>query len=148
MQHEKTPLRVKAWINADPAWLEIKHGDFSRFTPSKKIGNGEREAITLAMELNAAVLIDDRDGTTEARKNSLATISTLTLLDSAARKHFLDLPEAIDRLKRTTFRFPPVEVINAVLERDTRRKMQAVEPGPQQDDTTTHEQDYDIRFDR
>ena len=142
LQHERTPPQVKVWINAHPAWLEIKHADFSWFTPSKKIGNGEREAIALAKEPNAAVLIDDRDGTTEAHKNSLATVSTLTVLDTAARKNFLALPEAIDRLRLTTFCFPPVEEIKATLARDARRKTQAFEQQPQQDEATTQEQDH------
>src|SRR5262245_32929763 len=69
MQHPKTPQVVKAWINNAPAWLEVKQADASLFTPSKKLGDGEREAIALALELNAdAILIDDRDGTLETRK--------------------------------------------------------------------------------
>jgi predicted nucleic acid-binding protein len=81
MQHPKTPPEVKTWMNAAPAWLEVRQADFSWFTPSKKLGDGEHEAIALAKRTNAAILIDDRDGTREAHKNSLTTVSTLTLLD-------------------------------------------------------------------
>jgi predicted nucleic acid-binding protein len=42
MQHPKTPQPVKDWINNAPAWLEVKQADASLFTPSKRIGDGER----------------------------------------------------------------------------------------------------------
>jgi len=62
---------VKDWISTAPSWLEVKQADARLFTPSKRIGNGEREAIALAIGLKAdAVLIDDRDGTQEARRQS------------------------------------------------------------------------------
>jgi len=81
MRHTKTPREVKAWVDSAPAWLEVRQAGRSRFAPGKKIGDGEREAIALAKELSAdAILIDDRDGAAEARKNGLTVIGTLTIL--------------------------------------------------------------------
>jgi predicted nucleic acid-binding protein len=123
LQRAKTPQPVRDWIAQAPAWLEVKQADASLFTPSKKIGDGEREAIALAIELKAdAVLIDDRDGTQEARRQNLIALGTVNLLDRAAEKNLLNLPEAIDRLSQTSFRFPPLEIIDAMLERDRKRK--------------------------
>lgn len=123
LQHAKTPQQVKDWIANEPSWLEVKHADASLFTPSKRIGDGEREAIALAIELKAdAVLIDDRDGTQEARRQSLIAVGTVNLLERAAEKGLLDLPETLDRLSQTSFRFPPSEIIDAMLERDRNRK--------------------------
>jgi len=123
MQHPKTPQAVKDWINHAPAWLEVKQADASLFTPSKRIGDGEREAIALALELNAdAILIDDRDGTLETRKNGLIALGTVNVLERAAEQNLLDLPEALDRLCKTSFRFPPADLIDALLERDRQRK--------------------------
>ncbi len=123
MQHPKTPQVVKDWINNAPSWLEVKQANDSLFTPSKRIGDGEREAIALAIELNAdAILIDDRDGTLETRKNGLIALGTVNVLERAADKNLLDLPEAIDRLRKTSFRFPPADLIDAMLERDKQRK--------------------------
>jgi predicted nucleic acid-binding protein len=123
LQHTKTPQRVKDWIANAPSWLEVKQADASLFTPSKRIGNGEREAIALAIELKAdAVLIDDRDGTQEARRQSLIAVGTVNLLERAAEKGLLDLPESLDRLGQTSFRMPPNEIIDAMLERDRKRK--------------------------
>ena len=66
--------------------------------------NGEREVIALAVELNAdAVLMDDRDGTQDARRNDFTIFGTFALLDKAAERELLALPEAIARLTQTTF---------------------------------------------
>lgn len=123
LQHAKTPRPVKDWIANAPSWLEVKQADAPLFTPSKRIGDGEREAIALAIELKAdAVLIDDRDGTQEARKQSLIAVGTVNVLERAAEKRLLDLPEILDRLSQTSFRLPQSEIIEAMLERDRTRK--------------------------
>lgn len=123
LQHTKTPQPVKDWIANAPLWLEVKQADASLFTPGKRIGDGEREAIALAIELKAdALLIDDRDGTQEARKQNLIAVGTVNLLERAAEKGLLDLPEILDRLSQTSFRLPPSEIIEAMLERDSKRK--------------------------
>jgi len=77
----------------------------------------------LAIELKAdAVLIDDRDGTQEARRQSLIAVGTVNLLERAAEKGLIDLPEILDRLSQTSIRLPPSEILDAMLERDRKRK--------------------------
>lgn len=123
LQHTKTPQPVKDWIANAPSWLEVKQADASLFTPTKRIGDGEREAIALAIELRAdAVLIDDRDATQEARRQSLIAVGTVSLLERAAEKDLLDLAETLDRLSKTSFRLPPGKILDAMLERDRKRK--------------------------
>jgi predicted nucleic acid-binding protein len=123
LQHAKTPQPVKDWIANAPSWFEVKQADASLFTPSKRIGNGEREAIALAIELNAdAVLIDDRDGTQEVRNQSLLAIGTVNILERAAEMKLLDLPATVERLRQTSFRLPPIEIVDAMLERDRKRR--------------------------
>jgi predicted nucleic acid-binding protein len=123
LQREKTPQIVREWITSAPSWLEIKRADISLFASTKKLGDGEREAIALAIELQAAaILIDDRDGIKEARRQNLTVVSTLSLLEQAARMELLELPATIDRLKQTTFRLPPPEILQEMLGRDAERK--------------------------
>ena len=89
---------MKDWVINAPEWLEIKQADVSVFIPNKRIGASEREAIALALELNAAViLIDDRDGTLEAKKQGLISLGTVNILERAAEMDLLDLATAIDR---------------------------------------------------
>jgi predicted nucleic acid-binding protein len=124
LQGINTPLKVIAWIQTLPAWLEVRQADISFFTPRKLIQDGEREAIALAVQLQAdALLSDDGDAIKEARRLNLSTIRLFTILESAAENNLLDLAEAVEKMKRTTFRFPPVELVDAMLERDRQRKM-------------------------
>lgn len=87
------------------------------------MGAGERGAIALAIELQAnAVLLDERKGTKEARKNNLLVLGTLAILERAGEKEYLDFPTALTQLRQTNFRFPPPVVIQQMLDRDSLRK--------------------------
>jgi predicted nucleic acid-binding protein len=69
LQGTNTPPKVMAWIQARPIWIEVKQADTSLFTPQRNIQDGEREAISLAIELHAdAFLSDDGDAIKEARR--------------------------------------------------------------------------------
>ncbi len=123
LQGANTPPKVVAWIQQPPAWLEVRQADTSYFTPRKHIQDGEREAIALAIELKAdALLTDDGNAIKEAHRLNLATVRLFTILESAAENNLLDLPEAIEKMRHTTFRLPPLEIVEAMLERDRQRK--------------------------
>lgn len=123
LQRPKTPQMVKDWMQARPDWLEVRKADISLFTPQRKIGDGEREAFALALELNAtAVLLDDDAAAVEACRLRIPTIRLFALLERAAEGNLLDLPQAVDAMRKTTFRLPPAETIDAMLERDRKRK--------------------------
>jgi predicted nucleic acid-binding protein len=69
-----------------------------------RIGPGERDAILLAEESGADVLVvDDQRGRKEAERRKLHTVGTLGVLQFASRKGLLDLREALDRLRSTSF---------------------------------------------
>lgn len=122
LQHKNTPRKVKEWIQTPPEWLEIRQANPALFAPQKQIGKGEHETIALALELNAdAVLIDDRGARQEARRANLFIIPTLAVLEKAAIKQLIGLPEAIDRLSKTSFHLKP-ELYKQALERDLQRK--------------------------
>jgi hypothetical protein len=53
LQREKTPREVKAWMTLRPEWLTVQQASRSHLSPQKRLGDGEREAITLAIELQA-----------------------------------------------------------------------------------------------
>jgi len=123
LQHPKTPQQVKDWMLALPAWLEIRKADLTLFTPQKKIDDGEREAFALAIELKAdAVLLDDKNALPEARRLNLQTIALFTLLERAAARNLIDLPQIIDAIRQTNFRLPPEPDIQAMLTRDAQRQ--------------------------
>jgi predicted nucleic acid-binding protein len=125
LQQSRTPDLVRAWVANPPAWLEV-HGprevlDARQFP---RLGAGEREAIALARELQAPLLlIDDADGRAEAEGQALTATGTLGILESAAIHGLIDLPSALTQLQATTFR-ARAELFQDLLERDAERKQQ------------------------
>lgn len=84
------------------AWLEIRSASsrIGDFAVPADLDPGESEAIVLAIELRAdLVLIDERKATDAARALGLATVGTLGILVEAKRKQLIDrvLP-CVDRL--------------------------------------------------
>ena len=116
------PGLVRAWIANMPSWLETfpcakaADADLARLDP------GEREAIVLAAELRASLLLmDERDGSAVARSRGLTVIGTLSVLDAAATRGWLDLEDMFNRLSQTTFRSPH-RLMTAMLKEHRRRK--------------------------
>ena len=60
-----------------------------------KLGDGEAEAIGLALEIRAkALLIDERDVTSIARRLGITTVGTLGVLILASAKNLLPLDQS------------------------------------------------------
>jgi len=86
------------------------------------LGQGEGEAILLALDRHASLLlIDDREGVEEARRLGLTVTGTLGVLERAAERGMIDLTAVVGRLQATDFRAAP-HVIRAVLERHAGRQ--------------------------
>ena len=76
-----------------------------------ELGPGEREAISLALEIQADVLlIDERAGRQEAEARHIAVAGTLAVLLQASLRGYVDFPEAMKQLRQYGFRSSqPVE---------------------------------------
>src|SRR6266404_5351255 len=59
LQHERTPASIKKWMKAHPTWLEIKQTAAASDPGLKALGAGERQAIRLAKEIDADLLLMD-----------------------------------------------------------------------------------------
>ena len=100
------PARVLAWGNQLPAWVDVR----TSVSPSEFavafLGLGEREAIQLAEEEHAdLLLIDERKGQQEARRRGLRTTGTLRVLLDAGEFGLIDPGKFYRRLiAETTFR--------------------------------------------
>jgi predicted nucleic acid-binding protein len=99
-----TPEIVRAWIANRPGWLEIQK-PIHVLPTEVDLDDGEREAIALAMELGAdLLLVDDWDARQEAARRHLRAVGTLRVLADGARLGLTNLEESFDRLRRTNFR--------------------------------------------
>jgi predicted nucleic acid-binding protein len=78
-----------------------------------ELGPGEREAISLALEVRADILlIDERTGRREAEARHIEVAGTLAVLLQASLRGYFDLPEAMKRLRQFGFRVSqPIEAL-------------------------------------
>lgn len=123
ISHERTPSEVLRWMQDRPEWLRIESApDLSE--PITGLGRGETEAIAIALTENAdALLMDDKKAFREARRRDLTVITTLGILELAAAKGSIDLPETLNKLALTNFRLPADEIVKEMLKRDKARKL-------------------------
>jgi predicted nucleic acid-binding protein len=105
MQHSDAPAEVRAWASAPPGWLEAMQARQLDATLAAELGAGEREAISLALELHADVLlIDERTGRQQAEARHIKVAGTLAVLLQASLRGYLDLPDAMKQLRQFGFR--------------------------------------------
>ena len=119
--HPKAPTPVRSWVGYPPAWLHIVSLESFRATEQSALHHGERQAIALAVQQQAGLLIDDREGVLQARKMNLEVIGTLAVLVRASQRGWVQLPEMFRRLRATSFR-SPVHLMARMLEEDALRK--------------------------
>jgi predicted nucleic acid-binding protein len=101
------PVPVRTWIANPPAWVDVRQtaGIFEDAS-LRRLDAGEAAAIILAVELHADLLLmDDREGATAARRKGFRVAGTLAVLSMAAQRNLLNLADAFERLKRTSFHY-------------------------------------------
>ncbi len=104
MSQPSSPEKVRRWVSQLPTWLELKEP--SSYLPEvARLDRGEASAISLASELGAGILIDERDGAKVAEAAGLEVIGILGLLLNADRKGLGSLREALAELRQTNFRY-------------------------------------------
>jgi predicted nucleic acid-binding protein len=101
-----TPSVVRQFMDKPPKWLSIVH--VRLLDPTlPRLGAGETEAITLALELHADLLLcDDADARRAAAARSIRITGTLGVIELGAIQGHVDFPTCIERLRKTTLRMP------------------------------------------
>lgn len=102
----RTPPRVRQWVSAPPRWLQQRAVETATEVKfSTTLHAGEREAILLAKQLRAGVvLIDEHHGRTVALGCGLPVSGTLGVIERADTIGILpDLTGTIQKLKASGF---------------------------------------------
>ena len=122
------PAKVRDWATPRPPWLHVASPPGPGPAARRHLDEGERDAITLALQQRANLLLmDERDGVTAARALNLNVVGTLAILDSAAERGWIDLPKAFERLDQTTFRSPR-RLMAEMLRHDALRRTERKKP--------------------
>ncbi len=70
--HVGAPKAVRAWLNHIPSWIDVHQGPTLLDAGLASLDMGERQAIQLAEEKQAdLLLIDERKGRNEAKRRGL-----------------------------------------------------------------------------
>ena len=104
----RAPEAVRAWIAQPASWLEILTATKSPDAGVAHLDSGERDAILLAEELTAdLIVIDEIRGRREAQRRGLRFTGTLGVLMAGADQGMIDLRSAVHRLRQTNFYISP-----------------------------------------
>ncbi len=115
--HEDAPAAVRAWASNPPEWISVEQTPNVISRGMEKLQAGERAVIFLAESVKAdIVIIDERAARLIAAERGLSVTGILGVLWEAATRKFVNLADAIDQLRRTTFRCSPA-LFKATLER-------------------------------
>jgi predicted nucleic acid-binding protein len=106
LAHPCAPAAIVSWLSRMPAWIEVRAVAIANATGLHRLHPGERAAIILSEEIHAdLLLIDEKEGRTEAKRRGLLTIGTLGVLLAAGNKRLIDPQDAFRKLMAdTTFR--------------------------------------------
>jgi predicted nucleic acid-binding protein len=120
LEAEGSPPPVRTWATHLPDWVCVQTPRHTLDHP--RLHRGEGEAIALAREIGAKLLlIDERMGRVVAVQQGLQTLGVLGVLDLAASRRLIDLPVLLDRLMQTNFRISR-ELLAELLRREARRR--------------------------
>ena len=104
LKHPGAATEITAWARAMPDWIECRAVDLSRVGHLEPLHLGERQAIALAQQVAADVVIfDEKAGREKASQLGLPVMGLLGTLDLAALRGLIDLPTAVARLQGTSF---------------------------------------------
>ncbi len=111
------PAAARELVASPPEWLEVRTATAAPGVGLEALQPGELEAIVLAEEIRAdMLLLDDRAARQVATRRGLTVTGLLGVLLEGANRGLVDLPEAIQRLRQTKFRASP-HLLQSVLSR-------------------------------
>jgi predicted nucleic acid-binding protein len=110
------PVKVREVAAALPPWLAVQPLRGEPEEALVALDRGEREAIALAEELNAdLVLLDDAEARQMAADRGLSVMGLVGVLAAGATRGLVDVTQAVAGLQRTTFRASP-QLLRSLLE--------------------------------
>ena len=106
LRHPSAPASVAIWSSDLPSWIEVRTVHLRRDAAMEALDPGEREAIQLAEEHHAnLLLIDERRGRLEAKRRGISTLGTLGILLAGGKRGLIEPEEVFQRLvEQTNFR--------------------------------------------
>ena len=124
LSHNKSVAALQAWVVTLPPWIEVVDDVRLDMTLSQTLGAGERDAISLAVQLGASLLlIDEVAGRRAAQERNLPVAGTLAILLEGSLRQNTEFSASLKELRRLGFRMTD-ELERAMLARyETARRL-------------------------
>jgi len=117
LSHPTAPAPVHTFLSSPPSWLEVRSVSGTAADRLGRLHPGERDAIFLAEELMAdMVILDDRAARQAATSLGFRVTGLIGILGEGATRQMIDLPTMVARLRQTSFRVSPA-ILRDLLER-------------------------------
>ena len=108
LRHPPAPPSVRHWAASPPGWLKIHSDPEAPDQTLAALDPGEHTALLLSGQLRSdVVLLDESPARALALQRGLKVSGTLGVLCDAAQAGLLELPTALDLLRKTNFRASP-----------------------------------------
>ena len=99
------PDIVRAWAERLPVWIDVTEVHDLPDMSGPRLGLGEKQAIVLALRMEAELLlVDDRPARMVAKRNGIKLSGTLGVLKEMSASGLLDFSDAVVALKALGFR--------------------------------------------
>ena len=115
IRHSAAPAAVLDWAKSPPAWLTVQ-------TPASvpprfdNLDFGERQALALAKEINAdLVLLDDKVARRFAINEALKVKGTLGVVADSAKAGLLDFRTTVEALQQSSMHLDP-KLVQRIIE--------------------------------
>ena len=104
LRAEGAPAPLQEWMVRLPTWLKIYSVTSIADITLERLHSGERNAILLAEQLEAdLIILDEKAARQIAKERGLNLTGLLGILETAATRQLIDLPTVLERLQQTTF---------------------------------------------
>lgn len=118
----ESPAIVQTWITKPPNWLDVQTFAGQIDAELSQLDPGEGEAIALAEQLEASlILLDEKVARQIALSRGLEIIGLLGILGIAANRNLINFASAIERLQETNF-YVSARLIQSLLDRYSTNK--------------------------
>lgn len=104
MSQPNSPEKLRRWVEHLPPWLEVREPR-THLPTVARLDRGEASAISLASEIGAMLLIDERDGVKVAQAAGIEVTGTLGVLLEAAKRGRVSLRDCLAALAGTNYRY-------------------------------------------
>ena len=121
LQSPGAPAVVQDWAGNLPPWVEVMEVEIENIPGFRGLSNTDLQVLAAGVELNAPVLLDDLAARTAGKSLGVPVLGTLGVLELAAAKGLVSLPEILARLKQTNIHLSE-RLFREALLRDAGRK--------------------------